>query len=252
MDTEVTEVLDRQVECAKHFVKKGVALINWEGVVERVHVCGFKDHREFIIPKNKRSERSLARFCQVEVRRRNGEHLQLPIDRVFEVRLKALGLKTFSEHFEQRARWLYGPTLLGQIIDHLKGKGLEVEVNPQNGNLNIGLPMPELLDELSGQMVPIHTVVPPELQEIFFERCDAIVRTRNDLLSKVNIHFMGRPVTQATCADLQSMFAEDELSRRARGKDELWQTAAEQFGLDWMVSAIEIESVRYSEKFGDQ
>lgn len=68
----------------------------------------------------------------------------------------------FSEKWERDGHWLLGRTILSTIIEYLKGKSVIAEFDDDDRKecITVSLPLPEIRDEISGEMRSIYWMVP--------------------------------------------------------------------------------------------
>ena len=142
-------------------------------------------------------------------------------------------MASFAEIWEQDGRWLIGPGLLGDIIEHLRGRGPIALRDPFDSNqVNLQIPLPTVRDEISGDQVSIGLFVPEELLPIFNDRCSLIMRNWYDeAADRVIRSNFGIAITDQTLARFTSELANIEQGRMYQGDEPaLWAIAAEAFG----------------------
>jgi len=143
-------------------------------------------------------------------------------------------MQTFAEIWERDGRWLLGPGLLGDVIEHLRGRAPIVVASEQDpSTANMTLPLPNVRDEASGDPRSIYFAVPPELRDLFAERCSLIVRDwYGPEVDRALGQYVGRhQMRQHTLDRINGELRNIERAREARGEDaELWQLAATRFG----------------------
>jgi hypothetical protein len=141
-------------------------------------------------------------------------------------------MATFEEVWERDARWLSGPHILGQIIEHLRTRAIIVrqdEVDPSR--LIVELPLPEVKNEVNGEMAPISWIIPEELRGIFFEKCNEILEYRVSDVAEIKQKYLCQALTPMTIAAINSDLLAMEHERNARGNNSLWAVAAARFGI---------------------
>lgn len=141
-------------------------------------------------------------------------------------------MQTFSEIWEQDGRWLMGPGLLGDIIEHLRDRAPVAAADPRNPNaIDVSIPLPCVTDEISGEQCSVYCMVPEELQGIFADRCNRILQDwMDEKADDVLRSGLGRQNTALTINFLTSGLASIERERVARDEDPLWVIAAKHFG----------------------
>jgi hypothetical protein len=103
-------------------------------------------------------------------------------------------------------------------------------LNPSS--INVSLPLPEVRNEIDGEMVSIFWAIPEELRSIFDERVSRILGSRMADVEEIGPAFLRQQVTPFMMASLNNAFLNKERERHARNDDdELWKIAAEEFGL---------------------
>ena len=140
-------------------------------------------------------------------------------------------MKTYSEIWEQNGRWLTGPNLLASIVEFLKGKSVIAIFGDNPSAVTITLPLPEIRDEISGEMVSIFWMVPEEQRKTFLFACDNILSRRGGDATIIRHTFLEGHPFPATAMLLAQI--NNELMRlERRGGWELWKVAAVEFGLN--------------------
>jgi hypothetical protein len=135
----------------------------------------------------------------------------------------------FEKIWEREGRWISGPGLLATIVEYLRGKSVVASLN--ESQVNIGLPLPQVINEVDGEPAPIYLLVPEELRDEFARRCNLILASRAndaDKISNTYLHTLSSPLALAQINNDLTLF---EHERRAAGRGELWEIAAETFGL---------------------
>ena len=142
-------------------------------------------------------------------------------------------MASFAEIWEQEARWLMGPGLLGDIIEHLRGRGPIAVRDPDDPNrVNLQIPLPTIRDEVTGNQVSIGLFVPEGLQTIFIDRCNLIMKNWYDEeADRVVRSNLGMAISDHTLARLTSELANIEQGRAYQADEPtLWEIAADMFG----------------------
>lgn len=140
--------------------------------------------------------------------------------------------QTFEEIWEQDARWMTGPHILGEIVNFLRDRSIVVEPDETDrSRLTVHVPLPEVRNEINGKMVPIFWMVPEELRGIFLAKCDEIAMARWLDVEEVAPAYLRQALTQSTIISMNSALRAKEMERMARGEDGLWVVAAKTFGI---------------------
>ena len=80
-------------------------------------------------------------------------------------------------------------------------------------------------------------MIPEELRAVFCQRCGLIAAQRADSVQNLS-SFLHSPINQMTLAQINASLAHDEQEIRTRGEPELWEIAAEVFGVDVRMSMV--------------
>lgn len=142
--------------------------------------------------------------------------------------------QTFAEIWERDARWLLGPGLLGDVIEHLRGRApIIVPDDRDPSSATVTLPLPWVRDAVTGNLLSVYFAVPEELRPIFAERCSLVVRDwyGPEADRVMHQHALRMQNTAANHERINGMLQHIERERMARGEDaELWEIAANRFG----------------------
>jgi hypothetical protein len=142
--------------------------------------------------------------------------------------------RTFPEIWERKVRWPKGPGLLTDIVLFLRDRSLVAVCDPHDASrVNITLPLPEIANERTGERTSVISMVPPELRDIFIERCRRILESRASLTEQLRTNFLSKAVTKTSLGLIDSYLIHHEREVEQRGEAQLWQVAAEEFGLMW-------------------
>jgi hypothetical protein len=138
----------------------------------------------------------------------------------------------YEEIWEKEARWLGGRWVLPEIVRHLRGRGLEVDLdNRRPLSLMVTLPLPQAKDEVSGRMVCIDEFIPEELKRIFAECTVLVLQERLRYISLLLDRFKGLPVDRTLIEAINAELAAIEREIEERDEPPLWELAAWAFGL---------------------
>ncbi|NTJ67496.1 hypothetical protein G6M50_05925 [Agrobacterium rhizogenes] len=147
-------------------------------------------------------------------------------------------IMTYEELYEHDGtRWIMGRTILKDIVNHVKGKPLVANYDVEKPTvLNIEIPLPEVRDAISGEMVSILYMVPPELIDIVVNRLnEAMAAYLGETGKQMLDRYLASPMTLATVTWVKSELFQFERGRQGIGIGELWQVVAEYVGLQSMV-----------------
>jgi len=145
----------------------------------------------------------------------------------------------YPEIFERDGRWLMGPEMLGTIISYARGKAPKMTCAPESAStLIMAVPLPKLLDEVSGNQVDIIEFVPEELRQTVLQRLSIAVQKwlDEDTLARLNA-FIDHQLTGHVVAAIDQELLTAEHHRQARGHGELWECISIAFGFGLMPPA---------------
>ena len=134
----------------------------------------------------------------------------------------------YSEIWEQNTKWEGGPALLADIIMWLEDRSLRVRRGPVPGNLEVYLLAPNLVPTDT----PVTALMPPAQRAIFVQIWQEIIAQHLKALAFDFEAVKGMAMTEQSIAVINAQMRTQERKQRATGARELWQTAAEAFGLD--------------------
>jgi hypothetical protein len=144
-------------------------------------------------------------------------------------------LTPFQKKWELDGRWLMGPGILANIVLFLKDESLIAVQNGGNPSaIDIVLPLPDVRDELTGKLVSIRFAIPEELRGRFDRYCFNIMNTYCSDVERVCKEYYGELSCRLTRDRMNRKLREADEMRRALGENELWKTAAQEFGFNWL------------------
>jgi hypothetical protein len=144
---------------------------------------------------------------------------------------KRIDFIPYEDIWERDGKWVMGRGLLADVVLHLmRGKGLHVEVNAA-GVAQVTLPLPTVLDEITGTRVSVVRAIPEELREIFNRRCQLVLDARRDQVIERLAKFQERVATPLAIAQMNAELSDLETNAIRRDDVQLWQLAALAFGL---------------------
>ncbi|HEX2753742.1 MAG TPA: hypothetical protein VHP34_11680 [Alphaproteobacteria bacterium] len=155
---------------------------------------------------------------------------------------------TFEEIFEQDAKWLLGRHVLTDIVNYIKGRPLiAIADTSDRSKINIEIPLPSVIDELSGEHVSILYTIPPELIGILLDRLnEAMSAYLGDGGKQMLNVYIRSANTQYTLTSIQNELSMIERSRQAIGEGELWQVVADHIGIQRIFQLPDHEIVQFA------
>jgi hypothetical protein len=145
----------------------------------------------------------------------------------------------YPEIFERDGQWLMGPETLGTIISYARGKAPKMTRAPGAPSaLIMVVPLPTMLDEISGKQVDIIEFVPEELRQTVLRRLSIAVQKwlDEDTLARLNA-YIDQQLTGYVVAAIDEELLAAERHRQARGHGELWECISIAFGFGLMPPA---------------
>jgi hypothetical protein len=148
-------------------------------------------------------------------------------------------MKTFEQIWEvDGEKWPEGKSILTQIVRHCLQRSLRgyklTQQNPIHDTPQTTLvttfPVPDVMDEAAGKLVPIELMIPKAKQDIYEEVAVDVLRSYNeDVESYIRLvkEEGSTPNTPDFCAFLLAI----EVNYRDAGGQELWQRLAIAFGI---------------------
>ncbi len=139
--------------------------------------------------------------------------------------------RSFSEIWEQDAQWLMGPGLLSDVVHFLKGKSMAARMDPGRNAMDVFVPLPTVLDAISGERVQVDAAIPEALQPIFADCIGRIASVRLPDLELLR-PLLYTAMTRHLLVDAGAILQDRERRRECCGRGELWKVAAAEFGFN--------------------
>lgn len=140
-------------------------------------------------------------------------------------------MNTFSDIWERDALWLMGPGLLSDVVEFLRGRGFEAVRKPdQPDSVMVALPLPKVMNDVTGQREDVLWAIPPELRGLFQGLCGHVMAAREPSIRERLSPFLGQKMHSFTLSRMNAALLDIEREAQRRGEPMLWELAAEAFG----------------------
>lgn len=139
--------------------------------------------------------------------------------------------QTFSEIWEQDAKWLSGKQILEDVADSLVGKSLTVVMTSVPGEIVLCLPLPMVNVGNGERHYQLFYTVPKELRLIMEERLQLLFNNYKDIARLIFKKYEGTGLSSRTISSINNEFMQWERERLSNGYPALPNMARNIFGL---------------------
>lgn len=148
----------------------------------------------------------------------------------------------YEDIWEQEARWVSGRAVLTNIVRHWLREGMVALTDPSDATaVVLTMPLPTILDELSGQSISILNIIPDSLKTILLERINSVMVWRQYVLVDRLSPFYNHLLVPATLAQMKAALDQIDSEARSAGFPETWQLGAVALGMDYLAFRSEWE-----------